>query len=489
MKKALALFLVLFTVLACGGICVFALIEKEQDSVVFTGEAVYGDIKYADGIDVTRTVYLDDARWKSVCTIKDGKTLTDTDFKYYNFGWDYSGSGPSDNGVWLQDFAYPDFRYSLRDDRKLTQGAQKLQADFEKAAKGSSENPATVEIRLSDYFEYYPVGISIWLPEHSNIFCEADYEIDNYVVNKFREFFKIPVPDSEVTTVEAAVSDNLSDGQINMVEEKSKNFYFSCSTAVCNDAAYFTFYNKFYEDGEKVDTSLIPGGYGIYRLPYKQSTYDDMLNNKIAENVFVDEMKMVYPLNEDNHILDLTESSDKSQIYMLSKEGDKHYLTVIDEKTMTDVQKIDLGINEDGVGFHTVKEDYVVLSHYSEQTNEIVIKLYEINNGFYELKADIKSQFDIFGTNLCWDGERLAAVEEYDVDRDKDLVYSRTVERVHYELRYQCGFILTVFDSEKPLYKGKFSSSLDAGAQSAGWSNFYCTGIFDDEEDLIVTIK
>ena len=86
-------------------------------------------------------------------------------------------------------------------------------------------------------------------------------------------------------------------------------------------------------------------------------------------------------------------------------------------------------------------------------------------------------------SNVCWNGERLVSVREYDAkDKDEKLW-------THYELHYSCGFALTVFDSENMLYHGVYKSSLDCGADLQGRSAYFCMGEFEDENDLIATIK
>ncbi len=480
MKKTLALFLVLFTVLTCGGIYVFALVEKEQDNVIFTESTVYGDIKYADGIDVTRHIFLGDAEWNSICSINDGKVTAQTDFTYHDYGRKYEG-GPDYHSIWLSTVEYPDFSSSVRNDKKLTEERKKLQDDFDELTKDSLENPVTVTFKLRDYYEYYPIGVSIWLPDATNIYGEADYEAADDVVKHFREFFKIPVPDSEFTTVKAAVSYGAG-GRIETITEKTHNYFFNTLSAVCDSAAYFTFDNKFPDSDEKIDTSLIPGGYGIYRLPYDKSSDEDIINDTVHTKVHADKLEMVYALSEDDYIFEMMASFDKKHIYLLTNEGGKYYFTVVDEKTMTDLQKFELDMSEGFVSFHSAQDGYVVITRHSEQEGTDIL-LYEENEGLYEKKADIYTAYTIFDSNIYWDGERLAAVKTYDAVRENTDLWG------HYELSYRCGFTLTVFDSEKTLYCGNYTSSLDAGAEANGSGFYFCSGNFEDEEDLIVTIE
>ncbi len=480
MKKALAMFLVFAVLLTSGAVWTFADAYKEQDNVIFTEKTVYGDIKYVNGIDVKRCIHLDDARWNSVCSINEGNVTAQTAFTYYDFGRKYEG-GPDYHSIWLSTVSYPDFSGSVRNDKKLTEERKKLQDDFDELTKDSLDNPVTVTFKLRDYYEYYPIGVSLWLPDATNIYGEADYEAADDVVKQFREFFKIPVPDSEFTTVKAAVSYGAG-GRIETIAEKTHNYFFNTLSAVCDSAAYFTFDNKFPDSDERVDTSLIPGGYGIYRLPYEKSTDEDLLNETVHTKVHADKLEMVYPLSEDDYIFEMMASFDKKHIYLLTKEDGKYYFTVVDEKTMTDLQKFELDMNEGFVSFHSAQDGYVVITRHSEKEGTDIL-LYEENDGLYEKKADINTTYTIFDSNIYWDGERLAAVKTYDAVRENTDLWG------HYELQYTCGFTLTVFDSEKTLYCGNYASSLDAGAEANGSSLYFCTGVFDDEEDLLVTIK
>ena len=480
MKKALIIFLALAVLLTSGAVWTFADAYKEQDNVIFTEETVYGDIKYANDIQVTRSIYLGDARWKSVCGINEGKVVTETDFTYYDFGRSYEG-GPNYDSIWLSTVSYPDFSGSVKNDKELTAERKKLQDDFDELTKDSIDNPVTVTFRLGDYYEFYPIGLSIWLPEKTNIYGEADYEAENDIVKQFRDFFKIPVPDSEFTTVKASVSYGAG-GRIETVTEKTHNYFFNTRSVVCDSAAYFTFDNKFPDSDEKVDTSHILGGYGIYRLPYDKSSDEDLLNNTVNTKVHADKLEMVYPLSEDTHVFEMMASFDKKHIYLLTKQDGKYYFTVVDEMTMTDLQRFELDMNEGAPYFHSAHDGYVVITRNSEQEGTDIL-LYEENEGLYEKKADIRTDYTIFDSDIYWDGERLAAVKKYDAVRENTDLWG------HYELSYNCGFTLTVFDSEKTLYRGNFASSLDAGAEANGSSLYFCTGQFDDGEDLLVEIK
>ena len=482
MKKALAMFLVLAVLFTSGAVWTFADAYKEQDNVIFTENTAYGDIKYADGIDVTRRTFLGKAEWLSTCSINDGEVTSEADFNYHNFGIDY-GDGPDYDSIWLSTVGYPDFSGFVRNDKELTAERKKLQDDFDEQTKDSLDNPVTVTFKLRDYYEYYPIGLSIWLPEKTNIYGEADYEFDLDIINQFREFFKIPVPDSEVTTVTAAVSYG-GGGKISTVVEKTNNFAFSTKYAICDSAAYFTFDNKFPNTEEKIDTSLIPGGYGIYRLPYDKSTDEDLINDTVHTKVHADRLEMVYALDEDNYVLDMMPSFDKTQIYLLTKEEGKYYFTVIDEKTMKDYQKFELEVraDDDSLSFHSAYDGYMVITCYDNESGSNIL-LYEVNEGYHEKKADIYTTYTIFDSKLCWDGERLAAVKKYDVVRENTELWG------HYELQYTCGFTLTVFDSEKVLYCGKYKSSLDAGADKKGYSSYFCSGVSGYELDYLVTIK
>lgn len=482
MKKALAIFIILAVLLTSGAVWTFADAYKEQDNVIFTENTVYGDIKYADGIDVTRRISLENAEWNSVCSINDSKVTQKTDFKYYNFGRKYEG-GPDYHSIWLSTVGYPDFSGSVRNDKKLTAERKKLQDDFDEQTKDSLDNPVTVTFKLRDYYEYYPIGVSIWFPDYTNIFGEPDYEFDLDVIRQFREFFKIPVPDSEITTVTAAVSYG-GGGEIRTVVEKTNNFAFSTEYAICDSAAYFTFNNKFPNTEEKIDTSLIPGGYGIYRLPYDKSTEEDLINNTIDSRVHADRLEMVYTLDEDNYVLDMMPSFDKTQIYLLTKEEGRYFFTVIDEKTMKDYQRFELKVraDDDSLSFHSVYDGYMVITCYDNESGSNIL-LYEVNEGYHEKKADIYTTYTIFDSKLCWDGERLAAIKKYDAVRENTDLWG------HYELNYHCGFTLTVYDSKNVLYCGNFESSLDAGANEKGMSNYFCHAVLDDEYDFIVTIK
>ena len=87
------------------------------------------------------------------------------------------------------------------------------------------------------------------------------------------------------------------------------HFAFAMTFCAADDAIYFTF-DPHTENGELVDLSLIPGGYGIYKLPYDRE-----------RDVFLSgELEMVYALDPALHYVDMYLSPDGQKLLLEREE-------------------------------------------------------------------------------------------------------------------------------------------------------------------------
>lgn len=105
------------------------------------------------------------------------------------------------------------------------------------------------------------------LGEASRWVSNTEPGTETYVILGFRDFFKIPVIADE--QVEISVSKGAGGRGISygLKSTDSDSFSIRSESALTDDACYFTFTTRTVY-GDIVDTNLIPGGYGIYRLPY-----------------------------------------------------------------------------------------------------------------------------------------------------------------------------------------------------------------------------
>ena len=213
----------------------------------------------------------------------------------------------------------------------FTEETPAILQDLQRAFDAGEKTKA--EIRMQDLLRYYQLQLELTGQDNHvlDVRCnEFDYNADteeykNFVNTAGKEtfalweslnrFFRIPVLESEKSVLEAKRDsiDSFSGGvwlSYELNRAKNDLDYFSFETIACGtpEAVYFTFDPHSYR-GVLVDTSQIPGGYGLYRLPYDP-----------AEKVFLPEkLEMVYPLDPARDYVSVHSSPDGQKLLLTSR--------------------------------------------------------------------------------------------------------------------------------------------------------------------------
>lgn len=133
----------------------------------------------------------------------------------------------------------------------------------------------SMTIRFADYYDEYPFEFSIDLPgvNYDPLVNWQDASADSEWLGERAQaalgrFFRIPVLQDEY--VELGIDKNMdgtgSGRSISSVMEGDR-FWMNVESVITDDTCFFWFGNRTDKD-RLVDTSRIPGGYGIYMLPY-----------------------------------------------------------------------------------------------------------------------------------------------------------------------------------------------------------------------------
>ena len=488
MRKSLALLIILTLLSGYGIYWAGTTVGAEEDKVQFTEHVIYGDKSVVEGVKVIRnTKYQEYMYWNSVYTIGDEAKEVETDFRFYEFGKDEKWERHY-NGIWFDNVNY-DINF---DEDGYTDGraekAQGLEKAFYDFAKDAPAGKTTYKkIKLKDYMEYYTFGLQVNLPgvfmDYTKMVDSSSYtENELKQVEKFNEFFKIPVLEDEnyvlgVTKDKAGkvigygYQSANGGGSYNNFDYPEANvagdgFIFDTSAAYTDDTCYFTFL-PLTADEKVIDMSLIPGGYGIYSFKYdsKKETFD------------ADSLKLEYAL-EPGWYVGLKVDAQQENLLVFTEDDEQFYLQVIDLDTMKEKQKIAYGkMNEEDLArCYFVEEDFLIAQYdYYEAmlfsrnadgtyTPEYTIpgERLEVSENAYFLSGDCV--FD-------WDGEKLLVAD------------SLTTGEPHYE--ELCGFFLAAFDKTGLVYYGEYECSLDTGSL---WKN---NGLCEPtrNEELIINWK
>lgn len=451
MKKIIALVIAL-TVLSFGSLCMIgSIVNSQKDNVTITENVIFGDRSYAEGLKIfTRAKYDGRLFWNTSYTIG-GSASTEYEFhynKYYEYGeMSYAGL---DLGF---DFAYGvNSTASLED---LT-GIERAYRELADATKPGAES--TKHIYLQDYYDYYPIAVSVYLPGilwQGNDYERLAYENavnEKAVWDKFREFFKIPLPD-DLPGIDISVGKD-SRGNVVSVGSGGESSPFYSHSTYTDTMCFFSIMNKYTNENSEskyYDTSLIPGGYGIYAFDYENvrdtsNTYGSTTVFKEGYETGIKEetLRLVYPIEQDVEVMYLSVSEDGSKLLIFTEENGSTYLNVVDTETFAELQRFKVANSE--VSAYYEYDNFIVLEEYQDDVDISVIEICE--DGTYRLvfsvpRSESSKNYSI--EDMAFNGRELAIITK---------MYN---ENQLFEL---CGFLVSVYNSSGLVYYGEYESSL-----------------------------
>lgn len=500
MRKSLVLFLILLVCVIGGTYYVSADLLKEKDNVQIKETVVLGDKSVVEGVTVERNVKYDThIRWNTTYVVgKEPKC--DTVYTFDEEGKLWEKSNHKDRGIELYTNVIRAFDEASEKAEDLTGVDRAMKELFDETEPGQ-ENSRIID--LKDYLDFYEYEITIELSEDighhflnreeleeslayygndknywGSLYLEELKE-ELHILETFTEFFKIPVIDNHL--YEIAVSKdkdgNLygwsygtangggSSGNVSMGSTltDSDSFNMWAISAFTNNMCYFTF-DPYTDNGQLVDTSYIPGGFGIYQLPF----------DKENGTIDVDNLRLVYALDPTEDILNLHYDERRNTILLLGhKDTETGYqMTVFDADTMEVKQEVFYSDDGYGAGIY-MGDDFIVL-----ETMDDVIVLSVEENGTYqkELECDIKclteqtsvEYLDFARMDFDWNGEKLIFAVALN-------------DSTSYRYYQSCGFYVAAYDKTGLIYYGEYVSSLDAESSVGNYDyNFVCRATEND---------
>lgn len=345
MRKGFIILTVLLLISIGGAIYVSADLKNSITDVKITEDIIEGDRSAADGISLKlQSFFEDDIQWESTVSFENGEmhygtaATMDRDVPGRRFR-ERKGAE-----VHLEDIT------EARVNGEPLFGSESVKNKYDGIMAELTEglNPGesvSRRIYLSELYDYYPFSTWISMPEGttlgSTFSTSASYDsnsVEARFCRKMEEYFRIPVLPNDYIAIgytqgggSTVVINPLTDGD---EDEYRDHFEFSTfdrtvglsgKSLSTEDAVYFWFTNKT-RSGAKVDTSLIPGGYGIYRLPYGYVTGK-------GYQAFADELSTVCRIDEDADIIGVQLSEDQTKLIIIMNEGTQLTVSVADIAT------------------------------------------------------------------------------------------------------------------------------------------------------------
>lgn len=487
MKKALILFLVL-VMLGAGCLCYAHVTTVDDgDEVTFDETIMYGDPSAVEGVTVNVNTHCNDQLHWQTTYVAGAKPQVETDYQF-------TAQPVESEHIVTSNFDLNNYIDITFGDDHIDSSVEGLVKAYDELAdKTAPGTERTETFLISDYIDYYPIHAYISLPDgaYFNTDAEIFYSSDGkttvtYALQHLQDFFRIPVlPDEAIDFTVYKTPD----GSVSTSGHGSSNTgdsYNMWSQGVfTHDRIYFSISTET-NQGKYIDTSEIPGGYGLYMMPY--SIYDDEamkdngnayleMNDFSVAEIHDDQLKMVYPLDVTTRVAYLETDAAEENLLMFTVEKDGGWLTVIDIDTMATVQRIQLSDDPQYAGFSLPRifEDFIVVTVYGQYIERISV-LTPSGDGKYDVQInvplfnkDLEDNYKFFWRDRTdaydWDGEKL--------------IMCSPLNQVEGPITETPGFCLAVYDASGIQYFATYDSSLNTGSSTGAYD--YYVRMIDDK--------
>lgn len=455
-KVTIIMFIIM--ILTLGGTCFAAVnIYESRDEVTLTEMTAWGNKDFIQDLTMQMNImYNDRLRWKTMVPMgKPEEAVTE----YTSSITPVYADLDRDSGLSMELFMYTDV---VQDNilQGTLEGVTKAYAELAYTIGPNEE--AENEIYLKDYMDFYEFTIRLNIPG-TDIYRNAEWsnktrkqEQEKYAIEKLNEFFKIPVLEDERHSITIGKNEHGEIYHTGTGNGESDLFYMWTFNALAENELYFTF-DTHSRDGVVVDTSLIPGGYGIYQLPF-DSSLEGSEENADRISADVDGLKMVYSLDPQINVMHLHLNEKKDRLLLHAEENGKYVVTVIDVSTMKTLQKIEIMEWDKDYGYQVYEDDDFIVSniHKVQEEGKIeAVVLTENEKGEYEIAfiSEIQNKniptFNTSNMYLAFDGKRLAM--------------SGFLEDEKQGYRETCNIFVAACDASGMKYYGEYRNSLETG--------------------------
>ena len=265
-----------------------------------------------------------------------------------------------------------------REDAESIEGRIKGSVEFRDVSFSYGET----EVRLRDYYAYYPVNLHFYTSSFSISYSEGA------VWRKLNDFFRLPVKDTDTMLVYVDKQSGAFElGGVTDFGVEGGDFYdVSTESAVAftRGRCFLALRpQKAYGSEERMDFSGIEGGYGVYAFRFDE----DLFSYDPDVDFTVGDIQTVLPLSTDTTVERFSLNEDESRLRIFTSEPNGYYLTILDTDTLLETQKLRLG---DGP-YYTFREDQNVIT---VSDGENIVAVTE-ENGVYTVKTIDRGEKEI----------------------------------------------------------------------------------------------
>ena len=487
MRKAFTVFLVALLLLTAGYVAVSIAVNSQREAITWEEETLYGDPSQAAGAKIRTMNHLHShLLWETEGVL--GEALDPaTKFTFSNVPIQ-SASEITYEGLYMHDTV--DFLASLSftDSSRMPGYAKEKYADLIAYCKDCYDSVEIGEekfftLDLSDYMDYYSLCGTFDFPgcdwSHWDEFGDYNLRIPHEYIQAINDFFRIPIQGEYLVEFSINLRQYGSSVGTSFAGGRVQDLYHPQFDAVyLNDTCYLTF-NTVGPDGEVVDTSLIPGGYGLYRLNTSRDAEGKLvLGDPVAE--------MVFPMDPEAAFYYLDVSDDGRHIYLHTWEDEKLLRRILDAETMEVLQTIELVDPSDEFYWEMDQyDDFLVIRLLSindqDPSSNSITVYHEDAQGLYHHSFTVPMNAESLDVNK--DLEMYNSVtKNMDFDGETLLVVQNQFESDRYAYSYgdQCNFYVLAYNAEGLSYAGKYHVNIGRIPSGAGSENWLCKPWYDD---------
>lgn len=321
MKRTLTAFALALLAVCAGAAAAGAGVFSAREDVRVAQTAVYGDASAANGVTVTTvTQYADERFWETVCTPGDDFSCA----ARYSFSQTGETAEPRGSSEFLR--LSTGLRLGL--DNDVQGGISDAYRDlFEETAPGTESERV---VRLADYYDYYPISVSFSLGGVSGEYGEEALRRDAALGEREAAFlealniyFRIPVLEEETVRISIGKDARGNVASTGSASTDADNYAMTCLSAVRDGVCWFAFDAHTFE-GKLADTSLLPGGFGVYRLTFAEDGEGGLAFGPV---------ETLCSLDPEDFVLGLTLSEDGSRLLVHEDSGGDYRILAVDTKT------------------------------------------------------------------------------------------------------------------------------------------------------------
>ncbi len=458
MKKHVVVLLAVLALLLTAVTVSAAVLIGREDDVTHRVLNQQGDVSAADGYVVHAAYKLDDHPcWYSRIPFGQPDAV-ENDFRFHrkrlSFNREFAGfmGVDMDNNLPMElELQSKDSEYFGKCWKEAGKPVPPVLEEYDKLAKQTPEGSVGTKVfKLSELMDYYPIFWHISFGDTINSWhtmSEWLYAYDIGEAEKMENYFRIPVLPEETCTLTVDRRENGyregEDYREEEAQEGREQFVLQSFGDVLGNTAYFTF-DPHTTEGNPVDTSQIPGGFGLYAV-----SLDD--NNQVD----YDTLTTCMPLDPAYTPWDIVADPDSGHLLYFALKDRSLWLQVLDPQEGKILQQLPLWQQEDDYQWYRVADGNI----YCITSGRYLDVFRKNDDGIYSLALHAPMEDDTF----CWDylyeadfafhGDSMAVVERYLEPDD--------ASREIYRDRGHCGFRLTVLDESGVAYQGTYLSSLE----------------------------